>query len=203
MPGDAKLSLPGFPFACVINPLRFAANDFLFPTSRASARGAAESRVPRLHDGLGAAVHPELAQNSRDLVSHRLFAGAKTAGNRLIAETFRDGVENLSFARGQFAKREIRGRGLLGQKLIERRRELQPRRLAVEQDVISRLERNEARTGNEAREQTPLLERDQSVKPSVANQGRTVYAAYDIVDVSLPIAAQQLERGRRRRRQPQ
>src|SRR5690606_14611977 len=67
-----------------------------------------EAGLPRLHDGLGPARDPELAEEVGDVVADGLRADEQALGDLVVAETARDEAEHLALARGQV--REGRGR---------------------------------------------------------------------------------------------
>ena len=64
-------------------------------------RLAAESRLARPHDGLRTAVDPELAEDGRHPVAHRLLADAEPPADRAVVEAGGHQLDHLKLARGQ------------------------------------------------------------------------------------------------------
>src|SRR6185503_5425875 len=104
---------------------------------RASRSGAgAEPRVARGDDGLRPGFRPELSENGRNVVAHRLLAEAEVRGDLVVVEATRQVFEELALARGELRKSGMPARG---QEFVHLREEPLPGGFAFEQDVVAAL----------------------------------------------------------------
>src|SRR5438046_2652868 len=72
----------------------------------------------RVHDGLGAVVHRELAQDARHVVLHRLLGDREGVGDLLVRHPLGDVVEDLDLSRRQRSE-DVRAAGPVHRELAE------------------------------------------------------------------------------------
>src|SRR5215472_13649310 len=115
-----------------------------------------------MHDRLSTGVHPELAEDDRNLVPNRFCADAETRANRIVVEALRYQFQHLMLARGEV----VEGRGFRTtwcslpprQEIIEFGNKSLPFRLLLKQDEIAGIQRHKPSTRDKRRNGAAFVE---------------------------------------------
>lgn len=155
----------------------------------------AQSGVTSKHDGLVSVRNTNLVQNARDVVADGFLRKPERRSNFRIVET-----SGYAFQNSTLALRQIRERqyalcpgaldGLI-QECLDLCDDLRPRRLIGERHVVFAADWHEATVGNEAGEQTSLVDRHHRVVFRMQDQHRARDPARSIADIHVPADLQQ------------
>ena len=131
-------------------------------------RDAAEARAPRGDYRLRPCLDAELAEDAGDVVAHRLRRDAETAGDLRVVGALSDELEHVTLAIGEAGEGLACDDGLdfarrVAEEVAQLLEEDRPRGFVLLDDVVSSLEGNEVRVGNQRRENEPFLEGDDRV----------------------------------------
>src|SRR5882757_11267404 len=126
--------------------------------------GSSEAGLAGKHDGLIAVLDGKLVEYPRDVIANSFFRKFKRCGNLSVIEAGRDAFQNGALAQRKLIEPQggvvSRARAVrLGEKASHLGEQARPRRFVSERHVVLAVELDEAGVGNEAREQSALLDR--------------------------------------------
>src|SRR5439155_16190358 len=106
-----------------------------------------EPAVPREDHGLGARPHPELVEDAREVVAHRLLGKRQALPDLRVAQALGDEREHLALAGRERAEGGVftGWRRFQAHEVEDPLLEALPGRLALEQDVVGRFQLYELR----------------------------------------------------------